>query len=89
MPTTIPESLLFFKNIILKPIVATILMSFAIILCQKICVYINVGEIVTMGISIIAAMLTYFYAILKFKTLSNDELSQIPYGNKICHLIEK
>jgi len=78
-----------FKNIIVKPIFATIIMSIVIILSQKICVYINIGETIAMGMSIILAMPTYFYVILKSNTLSKEELSQIPYGNKICHLIEK
>jgi len=78
-----------FKNIILKPIFATVVMSVVVILVQKICVYINIGETISMVISIVLGMLTYFYAVLKTKTLSKEELSQIPYGNKICHLIEK
>lgn len=77
------------KNIIIKPVFATILMSVAVFFTQKICVYINIGETVAMCISIITGMLTYFYVILKLGTFNNEELLQIPYGNKICHLIEK
>ena len=77
------------KNIIFKPIISTILMSIIIILLQKIWVYINIGTTLGMIVSIIAGILTYFYTILKLNTFDKDELLQIPYGNKICHLMEK
>lgn len=77
------------KNIIVKPLLASIIMSIIIILIQKICVYISLGNTITLCVTILSGMLTYFWVILKFKTMNDDELSQIPYVNKICHLKEK
>ncbi|MBR5227209.1 MAG: polysaccharide biosynthesis protein [Clostridia bacterium] len=78
-----------FKNILVKPVFATIVMSLLVILTQKVCVYINVGETISMCIAIIVGMLSYFCTLLKVGTLSSEELSQIPYGNRICHFLEK
>ena len=77
------------KNVIIKPLFASLVMSGVVILVQKVCVYISLGNTITLGITILAGMLTYFWVILKSKTLSDDELAQIPYVNKICHLKEK
>lgn len=77
------------KNIIVKPLLASIIMSGVVILIQKICVYINLGNAITLVVAVLSGMLTYFWVIFKFKTMSDEELSQIPYVNKICHLKEK
>lgn len=77
------------KNVIVKPLFASLVMSGIVILTQKVCVYISIGNTITLGITILTGMLTYFFVILKSKTLSDEELSQIPYVNKICHLTEK
>lgn len=77
------------KNIIVKPLLASIIMSGVVILIQKICVYINLGNTITLVVAVLSGMLTYFWVIFKFKTMSDEELSQIPYVNKICHLKEK
>lgn len=74
------------KNIIVKPLMASIIMSVVVIFIQKVCVYINLGNTITLAITVLSGMLTYFVVILKSKTLNNEELSQIPYVNKICHL---
>lgn len=74
------------KNIILKPLFASLVMSAIVILVQKVCVYINLGNTITLIVAVLSGMLTYFVVILKCKALNNEELSQIPYVNKICHL---
>lgn len=77
------------KNIIFKPLFASIIMSVIVILVQKVCVYINLGNAISLVVTVLAGMLTYFFVILKTKVLDDSELSQIPYVNKICHLTEK
>lgn len=72
------------KNVIFKPILATIIMSVCVILVQKTCVYINVGLTTSTVLAIVIGMLTYFYSLLKTKLLTNEEINQIPYGNKIA-----
>ena len=76
------------KNVIIKPLVASIIMSVVVILVQKVCVYINIDNTVSLAVTILAGMLTYFFVVLKTKVLDDSELSQIPYVNKICHLTE-
>lgn len=77
------------KNIIVKPLFSSILMGVAVIFVQKVCVYIKLGNAVSLAIAIITGVLVYFYVLLKSGALSEEELTQIPYGNKICHLLQK
>lgn len=78
-----------FKNIIFKPIIATLFMSIIVILSQKILVYINVGTTLNMLISIIVGMTTYAIVLISTRCLTKDEISEVPYGNKICNAFEK
>lgn len=76
-------------NVIIKPIIATIIMSLMVILLKNGLVYINVGEAWQMLICIVFAIPTYFYVLTKLKTLTKEEVLELPYGNKICNAFKK
>ena len=77
------------KEILLKPLFATLAMSVVVIASYYLLPYVHVtgnwNTILTIGIAVIA----YVIFTLKFKVLSPEELEQIPYGNKICKVKRK
>lgn len=77
------------KEIFLKPALATILMGIVTFLCNKFMGYINLQNWLNTAISIIVAILVYIFCLIKFRLLNNDEIMQLPYGNKICQLLDK
>lgn len=77
------------KELFLKPILATLVMSIVVILLSKLAVYININNAVSTIVIILLAVVTYVYCILKFNVLTKEQIMQIPYGNKICKILEK
>lgn len=78
-----------FKNILFKPLIATTGMGIIVILIRKFMVYISAGTVISMVVSIMAGILTYAILLMMTGTLGREELSSIPYGNKICNAFEK
>lgn len=77
------------KEILLKPLFASIIMGIFTFLCNKILSYININNAINTVISILVAIAVYVIVILKFRLLNNDEIMQLPYGNKICQMLDK
>lgn len=78
-----------FNNILFKPMIATFLMSIIVILSGKILVYINIKGAANMGISIVVGILTYAIVLVLTKCITKTEISEVPYGNKICNALQK
>lgn len=77
------------KNIIIKPAFATLIMSITVLLSKKILVYINMSEVVYIMVSVIVGILSYVVSLVITKCISKEELNEIPYGNKICNALQK
>ncbi len=76
-------------SIIIKPLFATLAMSLNIILLEKILSYINISQSIETVAIIVISVIVYILSILVFKVMSNEEISQLPYGNKICQALGK
>lgn len=77
------------KEIFGKPLIASILMSIITIFVYKFLIYINLSNTISTLISIVSAVIVYLILVVIFGILNKDEISQLPYGNKICKLIYK
>lgn len=77
------------KELFFKPIFATILMSIILIFVNLVLNYINQSNSVNTVISIIVAVVTYLLLLVKTEALNDNEVMQLPYGNKICRVLRK
>lgn len=78
-----------YKNTFLKPIISTILMAFGTILTYNLMIYITNSNGISVVVSIVAAVIVYISVLTLFKTMTIDEVNQLPYGNKIRALLIK
>ncbi len=77
-----------FSKYIIKPIIATIIMSvcsYAIYLGIKCIIIEKIATILAIGIAVII----YVLAIVALKIFTKEEIYMIPYGQKIYSLLEK
>lgn len=79
---------LTFSKFILKPILATIIMSICSYGTYLLLIGINIGKSSTI-ISIIIAVLVYVFMVIMLKIFTKEEILMIPYGNKIINILEK
>jgi stage V sporulation protein B len=77
------------KELFLKPIFATLVMSFVIILLNKVLCYINITNTVSTLLLITTAVIVYITVIITSQALNEEEIMQLPYGNKICQVLRK
>ena len=77
------------KGIILKPLIASCIMAIVTILVYNLVYYITISNSVSVLTSICVAVLTYIIAVINLGVLNNSEIMQLPYGNKICHVVKK
>jgi len=77
------------KGIIFKPMIASGIMAIVTILGYNLIYYITISNMVSTLSSICIAVLTYIIAIINLSVLNNDEIMQLPYGNKICNIVKK
>lgn len=77
------------KNVIIKPLIASGIMAIATILSYYLIDYITLSNTVATLGSICVAVLTYIIAIANLGVLSNEEIMELPYGNKICKIVKK
>lgn len=77
------------KELFFKPILATGAMAVVVILLQKVLGYINISNTISTITLILAAVVVYFVFVIAFGVLKKEEIKQLPYGNKICRLVEK
>lgn len=79
---------LTFSKFIVKPILASIVMSICSYGLYLLLRGINIGKMATI-ISIITAIIIYMLTIIVLKIFTKEEILMIPYGNKIINLLEK
>ena len=77
------------KELFLKPALATGIMGLFTFLCNKGLSYISIPNSINTVITILVAITVYMVVLLKCGILSHDEIMQLPYGNKICNLLDK
>ncbi len=75
------------KEILFKPLLATLAMTLITILAYNGLGYINVSGNLATIISILIAVVSYLGFVMLFGVLNSDELAQLPYGNKICKVL--
>ncbi|MCX8074903.1 MAG: polysaccharide biosynthesis protein [Clostridia bacterium] len=76
-------------NMFIKPIFATVVMIITIILIYNALIYINIASSISTIATIVLSMLVYVCVVLLFGVLNKSEIMQLPYGNKICQVIDK
>jgi len=79
---------LHFTQFILKPIIATSMMS---ICAYTIFIILNSIELQKMSIiiAIIVAIVIYIISILVLKIFTKEQISIMPYGSRLCEILEK
>ena len=77
------------KELFLKPILATLCMSIVVFISYNILIYIKIGNTTTTIITLITAVITYIVFVAYFDVLKEDEVMQLPYGNKIWKVLRK
>ena len=77
------------KNIIMKPLVATLTMGISVILSYKLLLYISKSNGIATLTSIVVAVVVYMLVITLLRPLTKDEVKELPYGNQICNVAEK
>ena len=77
------------QNVIFKPLIASGIMAVTTIISYYLINYITVSNTISTLGSICAAVLTYIISVVNIDVLSNDEIMQLPYGNKICKIVKK
>lgn len=79
---------LSFSKFILKPILATIIMSICSYGAYLLLEGINIGKMATI-ISIIIAIVIYVFTVIILKIFTKEEILMMPYGNRLISLLEK
>ena len=77
------------KNIIMKPLAATLTMGISVILSYKLLLYISKSNGIATLTSIVVAVVVYMLVITLLRPLTKDEVKELPYGNQICNVAEK
>ncbi len=77
-----------FSKFVIKPLLATFIMSVCSYAVYSLLGGINAGKMVTI-ISILVAVIIYALAIIVLKLFTKEELLMIPYGGKLYKLLEK
>ena len=79
---------LTFSKFVLKPIIATAIMG----ICSYF-IYLTLSGIIAKKmatiLAIAAAIIIYALAVIALKIFTKEEMKMMPYGNKICKLLEK
>ncbi len=96
--TTIIELIVLRKNMklntnktqaIIKPVIATLLMSAVTLLSYEYIGRLNISNSIVTIITLLIAILTYFFGILKLKIFDREDYHMLPYGDKIYKFLEK
>ena len=77
------------KKYILKPLTSAVLMGICAYFVHRAVMSLTQVKIIAMGISIVASAIVYFAAIFLFKTLTEDEVKQLPSGVRLLSLLKK
>lgn len=79
---------LTFSKFVIKPVLATAIMG----ICSYF-IYLTLSGIIAAKLATIVAigfaMIIYVLAIIALKVFSKEEMLMMPFGNKICRILEK
>lgn len=79
---------LTFSKFVIKPVLATVIMG----ICSYF-IYLTLSGIIAAKLATIVAigfaMIIYALAIIALKVFSKEEMLMMPFGNKICRILEK
>ena len=79
---------LTFSKFVIKPLLATIIMG----ICSYF-IFITLSGIIAQKLAtilaIMSAVIIYVLAVIVLKIFSKDEVLMMPYGQKICKILEK
>lgn len=79
---------LSFPQFVIKPIIATGIMA----VCSYF-IYSALSGIISANmatiVAIISAMILYVLSIIALKVFKKEEIEMLPYGNKLCKILEK
>ena len=79
---------LTFSKFVIKPIIAVGIMGICSYFIYTSLLGIISAKLATI-VAIIFAVIIYALAVIALKIFSKDELNMIPYGNKVCKILEK
>jgi O-antigen/teichoic acid export membrane protein len=77
------------KELFVKPFIASCIMAIVTAISYKIILIVTNSNAISTLISIAIAILIYLITVVKINALTYNEMTQLPYGNKICKLIYK
>lgn len=77
------------NNILIKPFIASFIMAIMTILSYYLLHYITSSNTISTLLSIVVAVATYIITTANLGSLTDEEIMELPYGNKICHLVKK
>lgn len=78
-----------YKDIFLKPTIASVIMSLFCILSYKLIFYFSHNNNFSTLISIFFAIIIYFFVMIIIKGFNRQDLELIPLGNKIIKVLDK
>ena len=64
-------------------------MSLALFVIEKLNVYLNMSNAIYTILSILIAVIVYFISIIGIGTLKENEIKQLPMGDKIYEFVRK
>lgn len=79
---------LTFKKFVIKPILAVAIMGICSYFIYSVLTGIIAEKLATI-LAIVVAIIVYVLAVLVLKIFTKKELKQIPYGEKLCRVLEK
>lgn len=77
------------KKFIIKPLIATGIMSVCSFTLYKLLAGVIFPEKIATMISLIFAVILYIVSVIALKIFTKKELAMIPYGSKLCKILEK
>lgn len=79
---------LTFKKFVIKPVIAVAIMGICSYFIYSVLAGIIAEKLATI-LAIVVAVIVYVLAVLVLKIFTKKELKQIPYGEKLCTILEK
>ena len=76
------------RETILKPAIASVVMGVFTFLSYKGCTMLSLGNTISTIISIVVSVIIYVLCVFALKILNKEEITQLPYGNKICKMLK-
>ena len=76
------------KEVIVKPLITSALMGLSVFLSYKLFILLKLGNTISTLFSIVIGVGVYAILVILLRVLSEEEIQQLPYGNKICKMLK-